>query len=178
MLLICSIFRAEKKIKELEIIRENFSESGKTNFELSFPFDPRLFALEDGDAVTFVASAMDNYPEREPTLSKPLKLIIIGPEKHAEMVRAQIDGVIAEIAEIARNQKPFNSRRCLQKKKLGRVQSKLNSKESAEINNLKNDQNDLAKRLNSSAQNGSEIINEASKNPFLPLKPFKNLLHP
>ena len=165
--LICSIFRAEKKIKELEIIRENFSESGKTNFELSFPFDPRLFALEDGDAVTFVASAMDNYPEREPTLSKPLKLIIIGPEKHAEMVRAQIDGVIAEIAEIARNQEAVQFETLSAEEKVRKsTEQQLNSKESAKINNLKNDQNDLAKRLNSSAQNGSEIINEASKNPF------------
>ena len=70
-----------------------------------------------------MASVMDSYPEREPTLSKPLTLIIIGSEKHAEMIRAQIDGVIAEIAEIAEVKKPFNSRRCLQKKMLGRVQS-------------------------------------------------------
>ena len=165
--LVCSIFRGEKKIKDLEIIRENFSEIGKKNFELSFPFDPSLFSLEDGDAVTLIASAKDNFPLRQATLSKPLKLQIIGPEKHAEMIRAQIDGVIAEIAEIARNQEAVQFETLSAEENVRKsTEQQLNSKESAEINNLKNDQNDLAKRLNSSARNGSDIINEASKNPF------------
>ena len=123
--------------------------------------------LEDGDEVTFVASAMDNYPERKPTLSKPLKLIIIGPEKHAEMIRSQMDAVIAEISEIARNQEAFQFETLSAEEKTRRSEEQqLNPKESAEINNLKNDQNDLAKRLNSTARNGSDIINEATKNPF------------
>ena len=98
---------------------------------------------------------------------KPLKLQIIGPEKHAEMIRAQIDGVIAEIAEIARNQEAVQFETLSAEENVRKsTEQQLNSKESAEINNLKNDQNDLAKRLNSSARNGSDIINEASKNPF------------
>ena len=52
----------------------------------------------------FIASAKHNFPAREPTRSKPLKMQIVGPEKHAEMIRSQIDGVISEISEIARNQ--------------------------------------------------------------------------
>jgi DNA-directed RNA polymerase subunit F len=46
------------------------------------------------------------------------------------------------------------------------TEQQLAPKETADINNLKTDQNDLAKRLNASARNGSEIINEAAKNPF------------
>ena len=165
--LVCSIFRGEKKIKDLEIIRENLDKIGKKNFELSFPFDPSLLSLEDGDTVTLIASAQDNFPFRAPSLSKPLKLQIIGPEKHAEMIRAQIDGVIAEIAEIARNQEAVQFETLSAEENVRKsTDQQLNSKESAEINNLKNDQNDLAKRLNSSARNGSDIINEASKNPF------------
>ena len=45
-------------------------------------------------------------------------------------------------------------------------EQQLNQKETAEINNLKNDQKNLAKRLNTTARNGSDIINEATKNPF------------
>jgi len=163
----CSIFRAEKKIKELEIFSENLSKVVTKQFDLSFPFDPNLFDLEDGDIVTFVASVMDNYPEREPTLSKPLKLIIIGSEKHAEMIRAQIDGVIAEIAEIARNQEAVQFETLSAEENVRKsTDQPLNSKQSSEINNLKKDQNDLAKRLNLSTRNGSDIINEAAKNPF------------
>ena len=173
--LICNIFRGEKKIKGLEIIRENFSEIEEKNFELSLPFDPSLFSLEDGDVVTLIASAVDYFPLRQPTLSKPLKLQIIGPEKHAEMIRNRIDGVIAEIAEIARNQEAVQFETLSAEENVRKsTEQQLNSKESVEINNLKNDQSDLAKRLNSSARNGSDIINEASKNPIFDPETLKD----
>ena len=179
--LICSIFRDQKKVKDLKIIRENFSEIGKKNFDLSFPFDPSLFALEDGDTVTFIASAEDNFPSRKPTLSKPLKLQIVGPEKHAEMIRAQIDGVISEISEIARSQEAVQFETLSAEERLRKSsEQQLNSKETVEINHLKDDQNDLAKRLNTSARNGSEILNEAAKNPFFDseiLKEFASSLN-
>ena len=83
------------------------------------------------------------------------------------MIRSQIDGVIAEIAEIARNQEAVQFETLSAEENVRKsTEQQLNSKQSAEINNLKNDQNDLAKRLNSSARNGSDIINEASKNPI------------
>ena len=36
--------------------------------------------MEDGDEIVFIATAKDNFPGRELTLSKPLKLRVIGPE--------------------------------------------------------------------------------------------------
>ena len=165
--LLFSVFRNQKKINDLEIIEEKFSKIRKEKFELSFPFDPSLYSLEDGDEVSFVASAIDDYPEREPTLSTPLKFQIIGPEKHAEMIRSQIDGVISEISEIARNQEGIQFETLSSEEKVRKsTEQQLSPKETADINNLKTDQNDLAKRLNASARNGSEIINEAAKNPF------------
>ena len=165
--LTCSLFRGEKKIKDLDIISENFPEVETKKYELSFPFDPSLMALEDGDEINFIATARDKYPERKPTLSKPLKLVVIGPEKHAEMIRSQMDAVIAEISEIARNQEALQFETLSAEEKTRRSEEpQLKPIERAEINNLKNDQNDLAKRLNSTARNGSDIINEATKNPF------------
>ena len=75
--------------------------------------------LEDGDEITFVASARDEYPEKKAHSFEALKLIVIGPEKHAEMIRSQMDAVIAEISEIARNQEALQLRLYLQRKKLG-----------------------------------------------------------
>jgi hypothetical protein len=136
--LLLSVFRDQRKIQDLEIIKEKFSERRKENFELLFPFDPSLFSFEDGDEVTFVASALDDYPGREPTLSTPLKYQIIGPEKHAEMIRSRMNSVIAEISEIARNQEGIQFETLsTEEKTRKRAEQQLNQKETAEINNLK-----------------------------------------
>lgn len=179
--LLLSVFRDQQKIKDLEIIQEKFSEIRKENFELSFPFDPSLFSFEDGDEVTFVASAIDDYPGREPTLSTPLKYRIIGPEKHAEMIRSRMNSVIAEVSEIARNQEGIQFETLSTEEKTRKsAEQQLTQKETAEINNLKNDQKNLAKRLNTTARNGSDTINEATKNPFFTpetLKEFASSLN-
>ena len=121
--------------------------------------------MKDGDEVIFIASAKDNFPEREPTLSKPLKMQIIGPEKHAEMIRSQIDSVISEISEIARSQEGVQFETLSAEERIRKSSDqKLDSKQTGEISNLEKDQNDLAKRLNATARNGSNILNEAAKN--------------
>ena len=163
----CNILRNQKKIQDIELISENFPNNGIKNFDLSFPFDPSLLSLEDGDEIIFTASAIDHFPGREFTQSKPLKLKIIGQEKHAEMIRAQMDSVISETAEIARNQEALQYQTLSTEAKLREsTEPMLNTKETSVIKDLKNDQNDLAKRLLANAKDGSEIINEAAKNPI------------
>ena len=83
------------------------------------------------------------------------------------MIRSRMNSVIAEISEIARNQEGIQFETLsTEEKTRKRAEQQLNQKETAEINNLKNDQKNLAKRLNTTARNGSDIINEATKNPF------------
>ena len=160
-----SILRNQKKIKKIEIFSNKLPKVGTKSFDLAFPFDPSLFDMKDGDEVIFIASAKDNFPEREPTLSKPLKMQIIGPEKHAEMIRSQIDSVISEISEIARSQEGVQFETLSAEERIRKSSDqKLDSKQTGEISNLEKDQNDLAKRLNATARNGSNILNEAAKN--------------
>ena len=45
--------------------------------------------------------------------------MVIGPEKHAEMSRSQMDAVIAEISEIARNQEALQFETLSAEEKLG-----------------------------------------------------------
>ena len=162
-----SIFRDQKKTNEIEIYRNKLPKVGTKNSDLVFPFDPSLFEMEDGDEVIFIASAKDNFPAREPTRSKPLKMQIVGPEKHAEMIRSQIDGVISEISEIARNQEAIQFETLSVEERVRKSSDQqLGSKQTGEISSLGNDQNDLAKRLNATARNGSNILDEAAKNPL------------
>jgi hypothetical protein len=92
-----------------------------------------------------------------------------------------MNSVIAEVSEIARNQEgiQFETLSTEEKTRKSAAQQ-LTQKETAEINNLKNDQTNLAKRLNTTARNGSDTINEATKNPFFTpetLKEFASSLN-
>ena len=69
-----------------------------------FPFDPQFLALEDGDEAVFTVTSQDRFPGREITRSKPLHLSILGPARHADSIRSQMEVMMAEVAEIARNQ--------------------------------------------------------------------------
>ena len=57
--------RNQKKIQDIKLISENFPNNGIKNFDLSFPLDPSLLSLEDGDEIIFTASAIDHFPGRE-----------------------------------------------------------------------------------------------------------------
>ena len=64
--------------------------------------------------------------------------MVIGPEKHAEMIRSQMDAVIAEISEIARNQEALQFETLSAEEKTRRSEEpQLDPIERAEINNLK-----------------------------------------
>ena len=90
------------------------------------------------------------------------------------MIRAKVDVIISEISEIARNQEEIQFETLTAEEKVRKSsEQQLDSKESAEITDLENDQNDLANRLNITARNGSDILDEASKNPIFDSETLK-----
>ena len=60
------------------------------------------------------------------------------------MIRAQMDSVISETAEITETKKHFNIK-LYQLKQIKKAQNQFLTKETSVIKDLKNDQNDLAK---------------------------------
>ena len=90
------------------------------------------------------------------------------------MIRARMDVIISEISEIARNQEEIQFETLTAEEKVRKVlNSNWNQKETAEITDLENDQNDLANRLNITVRNGSDILDEASKNPIFDSETLK-----
>jgi hypothetical protein len=165
--LTCKIAKQEDKAPEQEVFRKTFPTSGTKNFELSFPFDPSIFDMGDGDEIVFFATSKDHYPERGSVISKPLKLKIIGPEKHAEMIRSQMDMVITEVSEIARSQEATQFETLAAETKINNQDNKeLDRKSVTEISNLRDDQKELASMLKTTATTGLETLNEATKNPL------------
>ncbi len=176
--LTCKIAKQENKAPEQELFRKTFPTSDTKSFELSFPFDPSIFEVGDGDEIVFFATSKDHYPERDSVISKPLKLKIIGPEKHAEMIRTQMDMVIAEVSEIARSQEATQFETLAAETKINSQDNKeLDRKSVTEISNLRDDQKELASMLKTTASTGLETLNEATKNPLFNtnlLKEFAN----
>ena len=165
--LTCKIAKQEDKAPEQEVFRKTFPTSGTKNFELSFPFDPSIFDMGDGDEIVFFATSKDHYPERGSVISKPLKLKIIGPEKHAEMIRSQMDMVIAKVSEITRSQEAIQFETLGAETKINSQENKeLDRKSVTEISNLRDDQKELASMLKTTATTGLETLNEATKNPL------------
>ena len=172
------IAKPENKAPEQELFRKTFPTSGTKSFELSFPFDPKIFEVGDGDEIVFFATSKDHYPERDSVISKPLKLKIIGPEKHAEMIRTQMDMVIAEVSEITRSQEATQFETLAAETKINSQDNKeLGPKSVTEISNLRDDQKELSSMLKTTASTGLETLNEATKNPLFDtdlLKEFAN----
>ena len=153
------------------LFRKFFPSRGEISFDLSFPFDPSLFDIGDGDEIVFYASSKDHYPHRDTVYSKPLKLKVVGPEKHAEMIRVQMDLVIAEVSEIARWQEAIQFETLsLETTIKDKDDRELDRKSANEISNLQGDQKDLASSLDSITRSGFDTLNEATKNPLFDLE--------
>ena len=76
--------RGEMVFLQKTILKHFIRNDLEKEINLSFPFEPGFFGLEDGDQVSFTILVKDRFPNRIPTRSKPLKLIILGSEKHAQ----------------------------------------------------------------------------------------------
>ena len=64
---------------------QNEKESNLTATNFDFPFDPRLFSLQDGDIAEFSAEALDRMPDRDLSSSRTVRFFVVGPEKHAQL---------------------------------------------------------------------------------------------
>ena len=82
----------------------NEKESNLTRTNFDFPFDPRLFSLQDGDIAEFSAQALDRMPGRELSSSRTVRFFVVGPEKHAQLIRERMEAIISRTSEIAREQ--------------------------------------------------------------------------
>lgn len=161
------VIEGKTEVLSQTVLQKELPKGGHINENHQFPFDPSIFQLTDGQEVIFSASAKDHFPNREPTFSKPLRFKIIGPEKHAAMIKAKIDGIISDVSEIARNQEAVQFETLSMQEKITRnEEASLNENHRSDIQELQRDQKGLASQLKSTANNGLTIMNEAAKNPF------------
>lgn len=127
-----------------------------------FQWSPAVFRIGPDTLVELVAFATDYFPGRERAESTVYRIHVLGNEKHADLVRQNLESVLARIEEVAR----------LEEKILAKTaelndDEKLSAKDAAgKIGKAGEEQQQNAKNLESLAKEGMEALREALKNPI------------
>lgn len=150
------------------------SDYNVTQSGFPFPFDPRLFTLQDGDVAEFTAQALDRFPEREPTNSRTVRFIVVGPEKHAEIIRDRMEAIMARTSEIAREQESLLMETIALEEEVEASEESIDSKTERKLSKLADMQRTNARNLKANAEKGMDVLEEAARNPTFDQEAIKD----
>jgi hypothetical protein len=127
-----------------------------------FLWSPRNFSIPVDTTVELQGYARDYLPNRERSRTAPYHIRILSPEEHAELIRGQLEDVMAEIEEVTRLQEKIvsNLHDVKENEKLP------DSQKSERIGQSKNDQLENSSRLDDLSQRATGAVQEAMKNPL------------
>jgi hypothetical protein len=130
--------------------------------EKAFLWSPALFRVPADSTVELQAYARDYYPGRERSLTPIYRIHVLTQEEHAELVREQLEAVMAQVEEVTRLQENIVAG-------LGEVKDATNMPEaqkSARLGQTKDDQLENAAHLDELSKQGERAVREAMKNPL------------
>ncbi len=153
---------------------QNEKDSNLTATNFVFPFDPRLFKLEDGDIAEFSAQALDLMPNRKFSSSRTVRFLIVGPEKHAQLIRERMESVISLTSEIAREQESLLLETIEIEEMVEDSEEALDSKIIQKLSKLAEMQRANARMLSNNAEEGMNILEEAARNPIFEREGLEN----
>ena len=157
--------RGKDVMIESTLYIQNEKESNLTATNFDFPFDPRLFSLQDGDIAEFSAEAIDRMPDRDLSSSRTVRFFVVGPEKHAQLIRERMEAIIALTSEIAREQESLLMETIeIEEMVEGREES-LDPKTEQKLSKLADMQRANARNLRNNAEEGMKVLEEAARNP-------------
>ena len=170
--------RGEMVFLQKTILKHFIRNDLEKEINLSFPFEPGFFGLEDGDQVSFTILVKDRFPNRISTKSKPLKLIILGSEKHAQRITEKMEDLMDQVAGIARDQETLQSETSKQSEDLEVFNDpELNPEEREDLGFLSEKQRQIGDRLSTLAQKGLALLDKASSNPIFDASNLKDFGH-
>jgi len=147
----------------LYIQTEKESNLSVTNFD--FPFDPRLFTLQDGDIAEFSAQVLDRMPGRELSSSRTVRFFVVGPEKHAQLIRENMEAIISRTSEIAREQESLLMETIEIEELVEDSKESLDPKTEQKLSKLADMQRTNSRNLRNNAEEGMKVLEEAARNP-------------
>lgn len=134
-----------------------------------FSWSPQMFRIPADATVELAGYARDFYPDREQVRTGVYRIRVLSPEEHAELVREQLEAVMAKIEDVTRLQEKITAN-------LHEVKdaAKLaESEKSARIGDSKNDQLQNSSQLNDLSEQAANSVQEAMKNPLFPAETIR-----
>ena len=141
-------------------VRKELTTRDEKRVERTFSWSPVAFRVPPNSMVELSAWAKDFYPERERVHSQPVRIFVLGNEKHAEFVRQRLDSIFARLEEVSR----------LEEKIAANTEALLTSTnlQPEKLEGTANDQQRNAGQLEQLAKEGVRTMQDAMKNPLLP----------
>jgi hypothetical protein len=130
--------------------------------EKVFLWSPSVFGIRAGSTVELEGFARDYYPDRERSRTSVYRIRVLSPEEHAELVRQQLEAVLAQVEEVTRLQEKIVAG-------LGEIKDSdkmAPAQKSTRLGQSKDDQMQNAANLDELSETGERAVQEAMKNPL------------
>jgi hypothetical protein len=133
--------------------------------EKTFVWSPSLYGIPMDTTVELQAFAIDYLPGRKRSHSPSTLVRILSPAEHAEMLRKDMEAIMAQLEDVARLQEKIVS-------DLHNAQetakNQTNAAQAAQLNQSKEDQLNNARQLDNLSKQAQNTVREAMKNPTIP----------
>jgi hypothetical protein len=127
-----------------------------------FSWSPSVFRIPADSTVELEGFARDYFPDRERSRTPVYRIRVLSPEEHAELVRQQLEAVLAQVEEVTRLQEKIVAG-------LGEVKDAdkmAPAEKAARLGQTKDDQTQNAANLDELSKTGERSVREAMKNPL------------
>ena len=166
--------RGDDLIIDSTLYIQSEKENNLTETKFDFPFDPRLFTLKDGDIAEFRAQAIDRMPGRELSSSRTVRFFVVGPEKHAQLIRERMETIISRTSEIAREQERLLMETIEVEQMVEKSRESLDPKTEQKLSKLADMQRTNSRNLKNNAEEGRKVIEDAARNPVFDQKALED----
>lgn len=141
-------------------VRVDASRRDEKEIERTFRWSPSLFRVPPDTIVELTAFARDFHPTRDRVYSAPCHIFILGDERHADLVRQQLDSLLARLEEVTR----------LEEKILAQTLEAMTGATNlaGQIEAALQNQTANTVHLEQLVSEGAQTLREALKNPAFP----------
>jgi hypothetical protein len=127
-----------------------------------FSWSPSMYRIPMDATVEMEGFARDFFPGRERSRTALYRIRVLSPEEHAELVRQQLEGVMAQAEEVTRLQEKIVAGLG----ELKEAEKMAPAQKSSRLGQTKDDQMQNAAKLDELSKEGERSVREAMKNPL------------
>lgn len=135
--------------------------SDQKQFEHGFRFSPVLLGIKEDSVVELRARATDRFPGRTPSESTLYRIFVVSPERHAELVRQNLESILTRVEEVTRQEEAVltATQALSENKDIESAEAASKAGELAERQELN------SKNLEELSKDGAQVLREAMRNP-------------